>query len=406
MFTKSNTLRKPVVVQKFGGSSLDTPEKIREVAKRVKDLHNRGVHVIVVVSAMGKTTDDLVELSRQVTRVPNRRELDMLLSTGERISMSLMAMALTDFGVPAISFTGSQAGVLTSLSHSNAQVLDVRPTRVEDELQKGHVVVLAGFQGVNPEAREITTLGRGGSDTTAVAMAAHFQAQMCEVLKDVDGVYTADPRVVPHARHLPELSYDQLLEMTFWGAKVLHYRSVELAQRRNVPLRISLTHGSTTRRTDIKKETTMYEQGKVLALNSIANVWKLTIMSAQQARAMGILGEFLKTHHLPWPQILICDSTHDCTDVFFTCANETSDALKQIVQRESSMQMSATAYSTVTLNCVGWVSNDLPAEAMALLNSKQISTYKTLASSTSLTFFIERLQKDSALQVLHDRLVK
>src|SRR5215831_18068387 len=219
----------PTIVQKYGGACLETPAKVRAVAKNLADLHAQGKRVVVVVSAMGKTTDQLIEMAYQVSPRPNRRELDMLLTTGERISMSLMSMALSDLGVPAISFTGSQAGVMTDDSHSSARILDVRPVRVREELDRGRVVVLAGFQGVNPVTKEITTLGRGGSDTTAVAMAAALQAERCEIIKEVDGICSADPRIVADAKPLRRVDFASLSEMCFLGAKVLHFRSVELA---------------------------------------------------------------------------------------------------------------------------------------------------------------------------------
>jgi len=226
----------PIIVQKYGGVCLETPAKIRAVARSLADLHGRGHRVVAIVSAMGKTTDQLIQMAYQVSPTPNRRELDMLLTTGERISMSLMSMALSDLGVPAISFTGSQAGVMTDDSHSSARILDVRPIRVHEELDRGRVVVLAGFQGVNPATREITTLGRGGSDTTAVAMAAALKAERCEIIKDVDGICSADPRIVPAAKPLRQVDFASLSEMCFWGAKILHFRSVELAQSQDVPL--------------------------------------------------------------------------------------------------------------------------------------------------------------------------
>src|SRR5580698_5462590 len=196
----------PIIVQKYGGTCLETPAKIRAIASGLADLHRRGHRVVVIVSAMGRTTDELIEMAHQVSPHPNRRELDMLLTTGERISMSLMSMALSDLGVPAISFTGSQAGVMTDESHSSARILDVRPIRVREELDRGRIVVLAGFQGVSPATREITTLGRGGSDTTAVAMAAALRAERCEIIKEVDGIYTTDPRTVGSARKLSAIS--------------------------------------------------------------------------------------------------------------------------------------------------------------------------------------------------------
>ena len=251
----------PIIVQKYGGACLETPAKIRAVASSVADLHSRGHGVVVIVSAMGKTTDELVRMAYQVSPHPNRRELDMLLTTGERISMSLMSMALSDLGVPAISFTGSQAGVMTDSSHSSARILDVRPVCVREELDRGRVVVLAGFQGVNPLTKEITTLGRGGSDTTAVAMAAALKAGCCEIIKEVDGVCSADPRIVANAKPLRQLDFASLSEMCFWGAKVLHFRSVELAQNQNVPL-VLKKWGSTEHSTQVMKEVTGMESGQ------------------------------------------------------------------------------------------------------------------------------------------------
>src|SRR3954451_12535028 len=232
-----------IIVRKYGGACLETPAKIRAVARSLADLHGRGHRVVAIVSAMGKTTDQLIKMAYGVSLAPNRRELDMLLTTGERISMALMSMALSDLGVPAISFTGSQAGVMTDGSHSSARILDVRPVRVREELDHGRVVVLAGFQGVNPATREITTLGRGGSDTTAVAMAAALKAQRCDIIKEVDGICSADPRIVPDARPLREVDFASLSEMCFWGAKILHYRSVELANSQNVPLVLKQWNG-------------------------------------------------------------------------------------------------------------------------------------------------------------------
>src|SRR5258708_1776997 len=196
----------PVIVQKYGGACLETPAKIRAVARSLATLHGRGNRVVVIVSAMGKTTDELVRVAYQVSPQPNRRELDMLLTTGERISMSLMSMALSDLGVPAISFTGSQAGVMTDEAHSSARIVDVRPVRVREELDRGRIVVLAGFQGVNPVTREITTLGRGGSDTTAVPMAAGLKASCCEIIKEVDGVCSADPHIVANSKSIGQLA--------------------------------------------------------------------------------------------------------------------------------------------------------------------------------------------------------
>jgi aspartate kinase len=224
---------RPIVVQKYGGSSVADPIKLGRVADRVAATVALGKRVVVVVSAMGKTTDELLALARTVTPTPPRRELDMLLSCGERISMALVAMALEARGLAAISFTGSQSGILTNDRHSGARIIEVRPVRLEDELARDKVVIVAGFQGMSYK-REITTLGRGGSDTTAVALAAALGAEYCEICSDVDGVYSADPRVVPEARRLDEISYDEMQELAEHGAKVLNAQAVEWAKKEKI----------------------------------------------------------------------------------------------------------------------------------------------------------------------------
>src|SRR4026209_2723319 len=210
-----------IVVQKYGGSSVADAEKIKLVAQRIARTKAAGKKVVVVVSAMGKTTNQLIEKAKSISPSPSRRELDMLLTCGEREAMSLLTMACTEEGLEAISFTGSQAGILTNDRHSGARIVEVRPFRVEDELDRGKVVIVAGFQGVSYK-REITTLGRGGSDTTAVALAAALDAEACEIYSDVDGVLTTDPRVVPGASHLPEIGYAEMQELAEAGAKVLN----------------------------------------------------------------------------------------------------------------------------------------------------------------------------------------
>jgi len=231
------------VVQKFGGSSVADPERLGQVADRVAATARSGRRVVVVVSAMGKSTDQLLELARSVTKEPPRRELDMLLSTGERISMALLAMALEARGLSAISFTGSQSGILTNDRHSGARIIEVRPIRIEDELERGKVVIVAGFQGMSYK-REITTLGRGGSDTTAVALAAALGAD-CEIYSDVDGVYSADPRVVAEAARLESLGYDEMQELAEHGAKVLNAQAVAWAARAGIVIHARASSGST-----------------------------------------------------------------------------------------------------------------------------------------------------------------
>ena len=227
-----------LVVQKYGGSSVGDAEKIKRVAQRIVDARRAGHDVVVVVSAMGDTTDELLDLAQQVSPLPTPRELDMLLTAGERISMALLAMAIGNLGASARSFTGSQAGVITDSVHGRARIIDVTPGRISEALAAGHIAIVAGFQGVSQDTKDITTLGRGGSDTTAVALAAALNAEVCEIYTDVDGVFTADPRIVPRARRIPQISYEEMLEMAACGAKVLHLRSVEYARRHSLAIHV------------------------------------------------------------------------------------------------------------------------------------------------------------------------
>ncbi|GAA1391881.1 aspartate kinase [Luteococcus peritonei] len=226
------------IVQKFGGSSVADAASIKRVARRILNAKLAGNDVVVVISAMGDTTDELMDLAMQVSPQPKPRELDMLLTTGERQSAALLAMALSDLGAEARSYTGSQAGVLTTPTHGNARIIDITPGRIESALAAGNIVIVAGFQGVSQDTKDITTLGRGASDTTAVALAAALGADYCEIYSDVDGVFTADPRIVPGARRIPEISYEEMLEMAANGAKILHLRCVEYARRENVPVHV------------------------------------------------------------------------------------------------------------------------------------------------------------------------
>ncbi|PFG36625.1 aspartate kinase [Flavimobilis soli] len=227
-----------LIVQKYGGSSVSDAESIKRVAKRIAESKRAGNDVVVVVSAMGDTTDELLDLAQQVTPAPPQRELDILLTAGERISMSLLAMAINNLGIKAKSFTGQQAGVITDAVHGKAHIVDVVPSRVRETIEKGAVAIVAGFQGVTRDTNDVTTLGRGGSDTTAVALAAGLGADVCEIYSDVDGVFTADPRIVPAARKVERLTYEEMLEMAASGAKILHLRCVEYGRRYDVPIHV------------------------------------------------------------------------------------------------------------------------------------------------------------------------
>ena len=227
-----------VIVQKYGGSSVADAASVKRVARRIVDTKKAGHDVIVVVSAMGDTTDELLDLAKQVSPLPPGRELDMLLTAGERISMAVLAMAIHDLGAEARSYTGSQAGLITDSAHGSARIIDVSPGRITQAIQEGAIPIVAGFQGVAQDSKDITTLGRGGSDTTAVALAAALDADACEIYTDVDGVFSSDPRVVPAARHVPFITYEEMLELAAVGAKVLHLRCVEYARRFSVPIHV------------------------------------------------------------------------------------------------------------------------------------------------------------------------
>ncbi|MGI5153647.1 aspartate kinase [Microbispora sp. CA-102843] len=227
-----------LVVQKYGGSSVADASCIKRVAQRIVATKKAGNDVVVVVSAMGDTTDELLDLAQQVSPLPPGRELDMLLTSGERISMALLAMAIANLGHEARSFTGSQAGVITDSTHGKARIIDVTPSRIQEAVDSGQIAIVAGFQGVSQDSKDITTLGRGGSDTTAVALAAALGADVCEIYTDVDGIYTADPRIVRNARQIPRISYEEAMEMAACGAKILHLRCVEYARRFDLPIHV------------------------------------------------------------------------------------------------------------------------------------------------------------------------
>ena len=282
-----------VIVQKYGGSSVADVEKIRGVAQRVARTRALGKQVVVVVSAMGDTTDELLALARKISANPHRRELDMLLTAGERISMALLGMALHDQGVEAVSFTGSQSGIITDGAHTNARIHEVRPVRILEELARGRVVIVAGYQGVSRE-KEITTLGRGGSDTTAVALAAALDAEVCEICSDVDGVFTADPRLVPGARRLSELSHEEMQELALAGAKVLNAQAVEFARDRGITIHAQSTFqpGPGTR--------VLRQAQRELRVSGVALDAELLVVNAPEQAA---LTELLAQHGA-WPREL------------------------------------------------------------------------------------------------------
>ena len=315
-----------LIVQKYGGSSVADAQSIRRVAARIIETKKAGHDVVVTVSAMGDTTDDLIDLANQVSGTPDSREMDMLLTTGERISMSLLAMAIRGLGFDARSFTGSQAGMKTDAQHGRARIVDVTPTRIRQALDEGAIAIVAGFQGFNHDSRDITTLGRGGSDTTAVALAAVMGAEVCEIYTDVDGVFSADPRVVKKARKLDRVSYEEMLELASAGAKVINVRAVEFARRHGVSLHIrsSFTQESGTWISEASEGETM-EESIVAGVTGDTSEAKITVVGVPDipGKAAGIF-TIVATAGANIDLIVQNVSVHDTgqTDISFTLPKE------------------------------------------------------------------------------------
>jgi aspartate kinase len=314
-----------LIVQKYGGSSIADAEKIKNVARRVAKAKDEGNQVVVVVSAMGDTTDDLIKSAYQISEQPSDRELDVLLSTGEIVSSTLLAMALGSLGHRAISLTGAQAGIHTDSSYSRARILRVDTKRVLGELKRGNIVIVAGFQGVSGK-RDVTTLGRGGSDTTAVALAVSLGAGVCQIFTDVEGVYTADPRLVPEARKLKEISYEEMLELATYGARVMHNRAVELGWLYNVPILVASSF-SDSPGTIICKEAAMEVKNKVSGIAHDASVAKITVIGVPDRPGIAAaIFEPLARANISIDTIVQNTSINNITDLTFTMAR--TDLLK------------------------------------------------------------------------------
>lgn len=389
-----------LIVQKYGGATLADPEKIKSVAKRISTLKKAGTKIVAVVSAMGQTTNQLIALAQQVSPNPPLRELDMLLSVGERTSMSLVSMALNDLGCEAISFTGSQAGILTDQAHVNAMIKDVKAFRVTDALNEGKAVILAGFQGVSPVTKEITTLGRGGSDTTAVAMAAFLNADRCEILKDVASIFSADPKLVPTAKPIRELNYSHLLEMTYWGAKVLHYRSVELAQQKKVKLYVGPASEQLADGTLIQEDI-MFETSLALAVNSHSQVFEVSVQEAHQPMAIHTFLNELQINQIGSPQILHGYVTPTANTLLITAPSEILSLIKNKFQAHTKIKITDDSLCSVSLTCTGSTLNDVLLEALKAFQTAQLSPLKFIQSAMSLNFIFKSSEKNQAVQVLH-----
>jgi aspartate kinase len=322
-----------LIVQKYGGTSVGDAARIKRVAARIVETAETGSRVCVAVSAMGTTTDELVELAQQITPNPHGREMDMLLTAGERISTSLLSMAIIDLGHEAISFTGSQAGIVTDTSHGKAKIVEIRARRVLEALDQGKIVIVAGFQGVSTETLDITTLGRGGTDTTAVALAAALEADVCEIYTDVEGVFTADPRIVPDARKLHAVSYEEMLELSASGAKVLMVRSVEYARNYGVLVHVRSSF-SGTEGTWVREEDERMEQAIISGIAHDTSEAKITILgvpdhpgvAARVFRPLADGGVNI--------DMIVQNASHDgTTDIFFTCPKDDLQRANPILEQ-------------------------------------------------------------------------
>lgn len=395
----------PLVVQKYGGTSVADADRIRAVAGRIAAAHQRG-DVVVVVSAMGRTTDDLLELAAGVSRNDHPRELDMLLTAGERVSMALCAMALRDLGVPAVSFTGSQAGILTTAAHGSAEIVDIRAIRVRESLEEGKVVIVAGFQGVDPDSKEVTTLGRGGSDASAVALAAALGADECEIYTDVDGVFTADPRVVADARKMTEITYEEMLEMAAGGAGVLMPRAVEFGRRYGVPIHVrsSFHDGSGT----LVKEATM-EEPIVRGIAHDTSEAKITIHGVPDKPGVAAaVFEPLAAEGINVDIIVQNVSMEGVTDISFTVPQSQVDRARRVAE-QTATDVGAelvdvdTNIAKVSLVGAGMKSESgVAAKMFRVLSSHDINIEMISTSLIRISCVVRGEDVDAAVRSLHD----
>ena len=395
----------PVVVQKYGGSSVADVQKLRRVAERVMAARRQGHDVVVVVSAMGDTTDDLLAMAKQVSPNPDRRELDMLLSAGERVSMALLSMAIRELGGDAISFTGSQSGIITNDRHVDARIIEVRPFRVQDELARGRIVVIAGYQGVSYR-KEITTLGRGGSDTTAVAMAAALDAEYCEICSDVDGVYSADPRVVPAAHRIGVLSYEETQEMAEAGAKVLNAQAVEFAKEKGIAIYARATagplpgadpsaDGTVVRKSPPRMPGTVVgvaSEKDVIVLEAEAGTPELLALLDERA----VAGKQLHAFGDRTTLVISRENLHDEARL--------RDALDARLGGHARLVDGLAAVSAVGAGINASYAN-LRAGADAL-SAERIAVHGTATSSFRITWLLPRERTDAAVRTLHARFIE
>ncbi len=392
----------PLIVQKYGGSSLATPAHIQRAAQRIRKVRESGKQVVVVASAMGNMTDHLIRLAHRTVKQPAQREMDMLLSTGERISMSLLAMALEAEGVPAISFTGSQSGIITTSDHLSARIKTIKPFRAQEELAKGKVVIIAGFQGVS-ENKEITTLGRGGSDTTAIALAAVLKAEYCEILTDVDGLFTADPRIVKAAHLISHCSYDEGLELATLGAK-MHPRSLEVARRFQVPVWIGPSSKMVTPDaalgtwiTDDKKDNRPVENVKI---KGIASLGEHTLFEVSGS-ATSVL------EHAQKMRVVLKVWHQEKDRISFVCDRTRAQILKRQLNESGNLVVSELDCALISAVGDGLGScPDLLPQFLGALENANVTPRLIARSALSLTVVVDETEKEVGVKALHQAFIE
>ena len=398
---------KALVVQKFGGTSVGDSTRIKAVADHVARTRRDGNDVLVVVSAMGKATDDLIRLANEVSTVRPPREMDMLLTSGERVSMALLCMALAELGIDALSFTGSQAGIITDTTHTKATILDIKGDRLRDTIEKGQVPVVAGFQGISTD-HDITTLGRGGSDTTAVALASALGADVCQIYTDVPGVFSADPRIVPNARKLKRLSFEEMLEIAATGGRVLALRSVEFARSYKVPLQVRSSF-TWEPGTTIDEEDPSMEQPLVTAVTHDLSEAKVTLPGVPDKPGISAkLFRALADHTINVDMIVQNSSLHGTTDISFTVPEddlETSMKIANNLAKEigASAPQSDSDIAKISLIGAGMKSHPgISATMFEVLASEGINIEMISTSPIRLSCVIKRDQAERAVAMLHE----
>ncbi len=396
----------PLIVQKYGGSSVAGAAKIKNVARRIISAHETGHQVVVVVSAMGDTTDDLIKLAYQINEFPDKRELDVLLSTGEVVASTLLAMALHNQGHPAISLSGFQAGIRTDNSYSRARITNIDPARIVRELEKGNIVIVAGFQGIT-EDLDITTLGRGGSDTTAVALAAALKAERCERYTDVDGIYSTDPRLLPEARKLKDISYEEMLEMVTYGFKAIHPRAVELGELYNVPILVASSfndHPGTL----IHKEVSMEIRNKVRGIAHDLDVAKITVVGVPDhpGIAAGIFVP-LAAAGISIDTIVQNASVKNITDLTFTVARGQLNGAMAVVgpiARDIGARECVSDDKLGKISIIGTGMQNAPGYAARMfetLSKENINIRLITTSEIRITCIIDEARMKDAVRALH-----